>query len=234
MISKRYRHAANLLSGGGVLVTGGSIGEQNEAAGLDTAEFYDPATGVWTAFPSMSGPRQEHSATVLPGDDVVVAGGRNGPGPIDLAEIYLASSKTWEPLRNLNEARMGHSAMALPNGDVLVVAGNLKTPNESPMGETFSKASRRWTPTGPVGSWAATATLVSGSADKCGRTCGKVLVVAADHPYLYSPESLAKHPKGDTAVTGSGSGQTKARALGVLAAIALGAAVVIMARRLRK
>jgi hypothetical protein len=41
-------------------------------------ELYDPTTGTWTPMPSLATPRSFHTATLLPNDKVLVAGGMDG------------------------------------------------------------------------------------------------------------------------------------------------------------
>ena len=54
-----------------------------------SAELYDPATGVWTATRNLPIGRWDHTATLLPNGQVLVAGGiGNNFSSIASAELY--------------------------------------------------------------------------------------------------------------------------------------------------
>jgi len=76
MNSSRAGHAASLLTNGKVLITGGYTATTMNIY-LNTAELYDPSTGLWTNTGSMNDIRCLHTATVLANRQVLVAGGGN-------------------------------------------------------------------------------------------------------------------------------------------------------------
>jgi len=77
MTSVRERHSATLLPNGKVLIAGGGINGTNTV--LATAELYDPLTGLFTATKgSMTTPRAEQTATLLPNGKVNRPGFRGG------------------------------------------------------------------------------------------------------------------------------------------------------------
>lgn len=80
----RQYAAATLLPDGRVLIAGG---QSPSGATLDSAEIYDPTTGVWSLTSSMSTNRQSFSATMLPSGDVFVFGGSTGPEAPDAATV---------------------------------------------------------------------------------------------------------------------------------------------------
>jgi N-acetylneuraminic acid mutarotase len=80
----RYGHTASVLTNGKVLVTGG----QNSGGYLNSAELYDPSTGVWTVTGNMNYTRGWHRASVLTNGKVLVTGGDNGGGALNSAELY--------------------------------------------------------------------------------------------------------------------------------------------------
>ena len=60
-----------------------------QQASLASAELYDPATGTWTATGSLTTPRYDHTATLLPNGKVLVAGG--------VCSDYLSSAELYDP-----------------------------------------------------------------------------------------------------------------------------------------
>jgi hypothetical protein len=80
-----------LLPNGKVLVAGG-LGAPDVASGpqpsLSSAELYDPASGTFTATGSMTTARDSFTATLLPNQKVLIAGGANAAGALSSAELY--------------------------------------------------------------------------------------------------------------------------------------------------
>jgi hypothetical protein len=160
MTNARWSHTATLLLDGRVLVAGGFTDPTTNANAqpvLDTAEIYDPATGLWTAVGSMSTRRALHVAALLPDGRVLVAGGRtcNGPPPLACnsafttrtAEIFNPATGTWTPTANMNSDRTTTSAVLLLDGRVLVPAG---FPGGQNTAETYNPSTGTWTATGPM------------------------------------------------------------------------------------
>lgn len=59
----------------------------------NTAEIYDPATGTWTAVPSMAYSRRIHTSTLLQNSKVLVVGGaRSGEN------VFHATAEVYDPL----------------------------------------------------------------------------------------------------------------------------------------
>ena len=139
------------LSLGKVLVIGGSTGAI--AAGC---EIYDSLTGMWSPASSMSKPRKQHTATLLPNGSVLVTGGQGmyAPGLISQTascEIYNPVSNTWTPTGPLSLERIFHSANLLSNGTVLVSGGynNIGTTFYSSC-EIFDPYTGLWTRAAPM------------------------------------------------------------------------------------
>jgi N-acetylneuraminic acid mutarotase len=80
----RQGHTASVLTNEKVLVTGG----WNSGDALNSAELYDPSTGVWTVTGNMNYTRAWHTASVLTNGTVLVTGGSNSGGYLNSAELY--------------------------------------------------------------------------------------------------------------------------------------------------
>lgn len=99
MTAARESHIATLLSGGKVLITGGSSGALgNTSAPTPTvyisAELFDPSTGHFTATGSMTDSRDYHAAVLLSTGKVLVSGGANLAGFLQSADLFDANAGT--------------------------------------------------------------------------------------------------------------------------------------------
>ncbi len=90
-LQPRAYHTATLLPNGKVLVAGGQGTWGATYGPLSSAELYDPLTDTFTWTANLTGPRQYHSACLLPDGTVLLAGGmasQNNPFSLDTAEVY--------------------------------------------------------------------------------------------------------------------------------------------------
>jgi len=92
MTTAREGHTATLLSGGTVLVTGGTtqnVTSQSVGSPVTaTTEIYDPVANTWTLAATMSTPRVNHSANLLSSGAVLVEGGETDTAALASAEYY--------------------------------------------------------------------------------------------------------------------------------------------------
>jgi N-acetylneuraminic acid mutarotase len=122
----RELHTATLLYNGKVLVASGFV---DFALGrvTNSAELYDPATGLWTMTGNLNQGRAFHTATLLTSGKVLVAGGffvDGLPNITNSAELYDPATGTWSNTASLNTARRFHTATLLLNGEVLAAGGS--------------------------------------------------------------------------------------------------------------
>ena len=131
LLRGRRHHQATRLSGGAVLVTGGTAPGSPGTAPFDpfsqrTVERFDPATGVWTAKAAMPSGRAFHRAAALPHDRLLVAGGaasdRDEAG-YRSALVYDVADDSWVPAAGLTDGRWSFAALALTDGRVLAAGG---------------------------------------------------------------------------------------------------------------
>jgi len=167
MATPRHVHTATLLPSGKVLITGGHTG----SSVVPSAELYNPNAGTnvnpWTPTGAMATARYSHTATLLPGGKVLVAGGDTGSVFIASAEIYNGTG--WGPAGNMNIARRNHTATLLSNGTVLVTGGQTSGNGAVAAAEIYNPGTNAWTSanTMATGRYQHTATLLPS---------GKVLV----------------------------------------------------------
>ena len=160
MIAPRCGHGLSVLLNGKVLVTGGLADYQNATTALvtalntaqNTAELYDPATGIWTPVPgTMSVNRAGHSQTILGNGLVLLAGGMTGGfvngglwGSVQLpvmttsCEFYDPQTNSISPANPMSVARAFHGASHLGNGDLLVSGGMVSSTSSGTVGATPS------------------------------------------------------------------------------------------------
>jgi hypothetical protein len=138
----RVGHQGTVLRDGCVLVTGGdSPGRPARApfraGSLDTAELYDPATGVWTPVADMPGGRIRHRGVLLPTGRVLVLGGTSGPtynAGFPHAMTYDPDSGVWTTTGGLTVGRWDFAAVVLADGRILAAGGRTRSGAAAPAG----------------------------------------------------------------------------------------------------
>ena len=98
LLHQRQRHVSLLLTNpawgslvGKVLAIGGAYTGSPVFGGIQvalaTVEMYDPSTGQFTLFGTMTQPRQNHTATMLNDGRILIAGGVSSPAVSGTAEL---------------------------------------------------------------------------------------------------------------------------------------------------
>ena len=77
----------------------------------------------WNETGSMATARDQHTATLLPNGQVLVAGGFDGTDYLASSELYDPATGVWTATDNMATARCFHTATLLPNDQVLVAGG---------------------------------------------------------------------------------------------------------------
>ncbi|MBT2226083.1 kelch repeat-containing protein [Nonomuraea sp. NEAU-A123] len=131
LITGRRHHRATRLSDTKVLITGGTAPGSPGTAPYDpfsqrTAEVFDLDTGKWTAKTAMPSGRALHRAVLLPGGQVLVAGGaasdRDESGFRSVL-AYDVAGDAWASVPGLATGRWSFAAIVLSDGRVLVAGG---------------------------------------------------------------------------------------------------------------
>lgn len=146
MNTGRHNHLVLGLPNGKVLITGGAVNPDSTGA-LASAELYDPVAHTFTNVGPMNVARADHTTTLLPNGQVLIAGGFNDNGVVSSAEIFdpVANSFTLlaAPMTSL---RAEHTATLLANGKVLIAGGNNNTTSLA-TAEIFDPAAGTFTAT---------------------------------------------------------------------------------------
>ena len=164
MTEQRASHAATLLQDGRVLITGGFRKEHSgdDETYSSTAEIFDPRTKKFSYTGEMSYTRGGHTATLLTGGLVLIAGGWSLMGVMSSAELYDPASEKFTTIGSMSIRRGGCTATLLNDGRVLICGGTGRDVTAS--AELFDPARKSFIPTGSmtVPRYSHTATLLPG------------------------------------------------------------------------
>jgi Kelch motif protein/galactose oxidase-like protein len=121
-----------LLDNGMVLLSGGGSGS---GCNNNSTEVYDPAAGSFNASALMSVGRAAHTATLLSGGKVLIAGGATCASPsvgelfdsgdvVSSAELFDPAAGALAQTGTMSTPRQSHTATLLPDGKVLITGGD--------------------------------------------------------------------------------------------------------------
>ncbi|MCP5499899.1 MAG: hypothetical protein H7A25_08355 [Leptospiraceae bacterium] len=120
MSTKRCNHTATLLKDGKVLIAGGDDCSYS-AIKLNTAEIYDPQTGLFTHVSDMKVVRSDHTASLLKDGRVLIVGGTRYYDNEKTTEIYDPQTGTFTPGPPTINKHANHTADMLPDGKVIII-----------------------------------------------------------------------------------------------------------------
>jgi hypothetical protein len=141
MNTPRGSHVAARLFDGRVFVACGTNGFTNP----NTAELWDPATGLWTNTAPRTVGCLGSTATLLNDGRVLVAG---NIGVSASASVYIPATGSWDGAGFLVVPRSYHTATKLDDGRVLVAGGATAIFGEHDSAEIYDPATNAWTSTG--------------------------------------------------------------------------------------
>ncbi|MFE8596629.1 kelch repeat-containing protein [Archangium violaceum] len=145
----------------------------------------------WAGTGSMTSPRQDHTATLLPNGKVLVAGGSSSTYAYPAqAEIYNPDAGTWSLTGSMVLPRSSHTATLLLNGKVLV-AGGYSSGYRSEA-EVYDPAAGTWSSTGSMvqGRYYHTATLLpNGKVLVAGGSIGGGIYSSISKAEVYDPDT---------------------------------------------
>ena len=94
----------------------------------------------------MATAREGHTATLLGGGQVLVAGGLGSSRLLTSVELYDPPGGTWNTITAMGTARCYHTATLLGNGKVLVAGGQESSGTFLASAELYDPAMGIWTP----------------------------------------------------------------------------------------
>lgn len=144
----RYGHTLTRLASGDVLAVGGY--NMTARSFVYAAERYDPVRDQWTITDTTS-PRKVHAAILLPGGDVLVAGGLGLEGVLADSARYAPATNTWRIAAPMTAARVWFTVTWLPGRNGVLAAGGRDTRGFSQTGtELYDPEADRWTAAAPM------------------------------------------------------------------------------------
>lgn len=155
----RYGHSATLLNNNDTIYYGGRTCQgatcaTQTAAGIRMLGLVYSEKNFTNTSGQAAGKRAFHTTTLLPGGDLLVSGGTNGPSILNTAEIFNPATETFSPITGtMNYVRDLHTATLLPNGRVLIAGGfttNTMSTGSTNTSEIYYPDTRRFVETSPM------------------------------------------------------------------------------------
>ena len=138
----------------GLLTAGllGGLAAQAQFRGLKKTPPPPPASGTFAYTCSLNVARYNHTATLLPSGEVLVAGGNiaNSNTPLASAELYNPKTGKWTLTGSMPAVRTDFTATLLQNGEVLVAGGTDWVINCYATAELYNPSTGAWTLTGSM------------------------------------------------------------------------------------
>src|SRR5438046_6331317 len=131
-----------------------AVAGENAATELSASVPTQGTGGIWTATGDLGTPRWRHTATLLPNDQVLVAGGGGNSGALASAQLYHPAIGRWQRIADMNHSHGDHTATLLPNGLVLVAGGaacnGAGSTGRCGPSELYDPTTRKWKDTGSL------------------------------------------------------------------------------------
>jgi len=121
------------LPNGQVLVAGGTyVTDIGTMRSVETAELYDPISGLFRPTGPLNDARSGSMAAALPDGRIVIAGGTKdsdqGTGSVDSIETYSPGNGTFTRVGVIGTDRFGPAVARLPDGRLLIIGGSTFSP----------------------------------------------------------------------------------------------------------
>lgn len=152
----RRSHTATLLPNGKVVILGGGNGVSTTTSqAIQSAEMFDPATGMFTLIGNMTQRRSAHSALLLDDGTVLISGGSTLTGtlyPTNTAEIFDPADNSFTPVGPMNYPHLAQLPGKLRDGRVVQGSSYYNDTHTSTGGrisaesEIYDPATRSFTP----------------------------------------------------------------------------------------